>query len=75
MAKILLRVQTSSGENMPIAFTLRDRLFRVKAMLDHWQGSDHAYYKIIADDGNLYVLRHDLEENEWEMVLMEAPLP
>lgn len=78
MVKILLSVETSSGtagNGAPVAFALRDRIFKVREIVDHWDGIDHAYYKVIADDGNLYVIRHDLEENQWEMMLMEATAP
>ncbi|HEY6871412.1 MAG TPA: hypothetical protein VI298_01665 [Geobacteraceae bacterium] len=72
MAKIRLTVKISPADSVPHSFTLRDREFSVRAVLDRWEGADHAYYKLIADDGNLYVIRRDREDNEWEMVLMEA---
>lgn len=72
MAKIRLNVEITSSDGIPVSFALGERTFAVRAMLDRWEGADHAYFKLIADDGNLYVLRHDLTENEWEMVLMEA---
>lgn len=71
MAKIRLNIELTD-DGIPVRFTLRDRKFAVRALLDRWQGTGHAYFKLVADDGNLYVIRHDLEENEWEMVLMEA---
>jgi hypothetical protein len=76
--KILLKVETFSqaaGDGAPTSFTLRDRRFRIRGIVDQWHGADHVYFKLVADDGNLYVIRHNLEENEWEMVLMEALSP
>ncbi len=72
MTKIRLNVETSPGDGIPVSFAMRERIFTIRAVLDRWEGADHAYYKVIASDGNLYVIRHDLEDNEWEMVLMEA---
>ena len=40
--------------------------------MDRWHGANHAYFKLIADDGNLYVIRHDAETNTWEMVMSET---
>lgn len=77
MAKILL-VETSAGgagAGLPLSFTLLERKFMVRELLDSWHGVDHAYFKLVADDGNLYVLRHDLERDEWEMVLTETIPP
>jgi len=71
MTKIRLNIELSS-DGVPVSFALRERIFTVRAVLDRWFGADHAYFKLIASDGNLYVIRHDLEDNEWEMVLMEA---
>ena len=75
MVRIQIRVQTSvrQGELLiPVSFALRDRSFRILEVADRWHGADHAYYRIIADDGNLYVIRHDLDEDEWELVQMEV---
>lgn len=74
MAKIYVELTEPDGEMSatPAAFTLLGRTFRVREVVDQWWGSDHSYCKLIADDGNIYVIRHDLESDCWEMVLMEA---
>jgi hypothetical protein len=72
---IRIKVQTSSIQGVlekPVSFTLRDRTFQITEVVDIWRGADHAYYKIIADDGNLYVVKHDLDTNSWELVQMEV---
>ena len=71
MAKIRVNIELSS-DGIPVSFSLRERIFTVRAVLDRWGGVDHAYFKLTASDGNLYVIRHDREDNEWEMVLMEV---
>jgi len=76
MVKITLQVKTYSGykaDERPVSFTLINRTFQVREIVDQWYGIDHAYYKLIADDSNLYILRHDKGADEWELVLMEAP--
>lgn len=75
MAKIFVQVQAYAdheGGEQPASFTLLDRVFQVRAIIDQWYGTDHLYFKVRADDGNLYLLRHDLEGDEWELVMMET---
>ena len=71
-----VKVESYAGykaDERPAAFTLGTRKFLVRAIVDRWYGEDHSYFKLIADDGNLYVIRHDRTKDEWELVLMEAP--
>lgn len=77
MNRILLKVETYSGykaDERPVSFTLKDKTFHVAEILDRWYGTDHAYFNVVADDGNTYRIRHDLELGEWELVQMEAVL-
>ncbi|MCL5005494.1 MAG: hypothetical protein M1404_03085 [Acidobacteria bacterium] len=41
------------------------RTFEVEAVLDQWYGLGYRCFKVRADDGNLYVLRHDETEDFW----------
>ncbi len=73
MAKIT--VESYSGyraDERPTAFTLGTRSIQVAEVVDRWYGEDHSYFKLIADDGNLYVIRHDRAADAWELVLMEV---
>lgn len=72
---IRLTVRTYSGykaDERPVSFTFGEKTCDVVEIIDRWYGLDHAYFKLRASDGNLYVLRHHLEDEEWEMVMMEA---
>jgi hypothetical protein len=60
------------GDERPTAFTLAGRTFQVREIADRWYGVDHAYFKLIADDGNLYVIRHDAGTDAWELILTET---
>jgi hypothetical protein len=31
----------------------------MEGVLDQWFGPDHVFFKLRADDGNVYVLRHE----------------
>lgn len=73
--RMRLTVRTYSGykaDERPISFTFGEKTCDVVEIADRWYGLDHAYFKLLASDGNLYVLRHHLEDGEWEMVMMEA---
>ena len=47
------------GEQEPRAFTLGERRFEVLEILDRWLAPDHRYFKVRADDGRVFILRHD----------------
>lgn len=75
MVKIIVTVTFSSGGDgnaLPEAFTLGDHTFQVSKVIDGWFGADHTYVKLVASDGGIYILRHDLIADEWEIVLIES---
>jgi len=75
MARIDIKVQTYSGykaDERPVSFTIINRTFQVREIVDQWYGTDHVYYKLIADDSCIYIIRHDMEADQWEVVMMEA---
>jgi hypothetical protein len=58
------------GEEEPRAFTLGETRFAVVDILDRWAGPDHRYFKVRADDGRTFVLRHDTAGHKWELAAM-----
>ena len=65
-----VKVEAYSGyraEERPQRFTLQDRAFEVQEILDRWYGPDHAYFKVRADDANIYLLKYNSEEDEWSL--------
>jgi hypothetical protein len=44
--------------------------FRLEEVLDQWYGPEHVFFKTRADDGNLYILRHETSvlDRDWELV-------
>ncbi|HEY3309252.1 MAG TPA: hypothetical protein VGJ93_12420 [Desulfuromonadaceae bacterium] len=75
MAVIQLQVQTYSGyqaDERPTSFVLGGRTFQVEDIIDQWYGEDHAYFKLMADDGNLYIIRHDNALDLWELTMTET---
>jgi hypothetical protein len=67
---VRLRVECYSGrkaDERPVRFYLGERLRIVEAILDQWYGPDSNFFKVRADDGNLYILRKSTAsaEQEW----------
>jgi hypothetical protein len=57
------------GDERPVRFKLRDRDYMVEEVLDHWDGSDGTFFKVLADDRNLYILRRRTASraDEWSL--------
>ena len=56
-----LHIQCYAGRKAnerPLRFTLNDHEYLVEEVIDQWYGPEHAFFKLRADDGNLYILRH-----------------
>lgn len=63
---------TLQGDEEPVAFLLGSRRVCVLEVLDRWLSTEQSYYKILADDGALYILRREMATGDWEMTLFRA---
>lgn len=68
-----LEVDCYSGrkaDERPVRFRLDGHQYQVEEVLDQWYGLHDAFYKVRADDGNLYILRRDTStpEGSWYLV-------
>lgn len=73
MASMRLEVTTYSGhcaDERPVSFRLDSKDYAVKEVLDRWYEPDAVFYKLRADDGNLYILRQQTSTPEgiWELI-------
>ena len=59
------------GEVTPRSFTLEGRKLHVSEVVDRWYSETHSYFRVHASDGQRYVLRFDLDEDSWELVMQE----
>ena len=67
---MILRVQCYSGrkaDERPMRFELGGREYGVEEVLDRWYGPESTFFKLRADDGNLYILRHHEATDEWTL--------
>jgi len=60
------------GEETPQRFYIGDRRIEVARVVDRWLAPDHRYFKIKGDDGDLYIIRHDVINQGWELTLYES---
>lgn len=59
------------GEETPRGFRFGSRNIEVVRVLDRWLAPDHRYFKIEGGDGATYILRHDVNDQRWELTLYE----
>jgi hypothetical protein len=67
-----VRVECYAGykaDQRPLRFTLGEREYRVEEVVDQWYSPEATWFRVRADDGNLYVLRHseDPLEDLWTL--------
>jgi hypothetical protein len=55
------------ADERPLRFAIRSRLFDVCAIDGQWYSPDATYFRVLADDGNFYVLRHDEGQDSWTL--------
>jgi hypothetical protein len=68
-----LQVDCYSGyaaDERPIRFRLDGRLYCVDAVLDRWYEPQSTYFRLRADDGNVYILRQrtSTPAGEWDLI-------
>jgi hypothetical protein len=59
------------GEETPRRFSLGGRMIEVAEVLDSWLAPDHRYFKVKGDTGAVYILRHDVPGDCWELTLYD----
>jgi hypothetical protein len=65
-----LQVRCYAGrkaDERPVWFQLGEREHVVDDILDQWYGPNETFYKVRADDGNLYILKHTTAADEWTL--------
>jgi len=60
------------GQETPRAFTLDGSRRTVTEIVTSWYTETHCYFRVEADDGQRYVLRYDLDNLIWELVMGET---
>jgi hypothetical protein len=68
-----LQVESYSGykgEQRPLLFRIDDHEYRVEEVLDQWYSPEDTWFKVRANDGNVYILRHNTStpDGAWDLV-------
>ena len=62
-----------SGAEKLRRFRFDDRVVEVTDNVDQWHGADYRYVKVRGSDGDVYILRHDDLQANWELTLYQRP--
>ena len=60
------------GEAEPRYLTLGDKRRGVRDVVDRWYAPEYRYFKLLADDGAVYIVRNDVAGEDWELVMYEV---
>jgi len=56
------------GEETPRKIWLGSRKVEVSEIQDRWLAPDYRYFKLAGDDDSVYIIRHNMESLEWELI-------
>ena len=65
-----IRVECYAGwrtDERPLRFVIRGRKFEVRELDGQWYSPEASYFRVQADDGNYYVLRHHEAQDLWTL--------
>ncbi len=65
-----VEVEAYSGhkaDERPTRFRLGQRWLAVVDVVDRWYDPDAIYFRVRAEDGDLYILRHDERADAWTL--------
>ncbi|MBL7177741.1 MAG: hypothetical protein ISS66_18120 [Desulfobacteraceae bacterium] len=61
----------------PISFTVDNRKVEVRDIIDRWSDAEHDNFKVLADDGKIYLLRWQRTSDLWflEKIIDRMEMP
>ena len=65
------KLQTKEG---PVAFQVCDRRYRIKEIVDRWYGVGEVFFKVEADDNNIYLLKYEEGQGCWDLIFYQNPV-
>ena len=72
----LVRVECYSGyraDERPVRLHLGERAMEVMAVEDRWYSPGATYFRVLVDDGDRYMVRHEEAQDVWSLVGYRAP--
>lgn len=59
------------GEETPRRFSIGERSIEIVEIIDRWLAPDHRYFKVKGDDGDRYIVRHEVRTDTWELTVYQ----
>lgn len=60
------------ADERPLRFSMGEHAYVVERVDDKWYSPDATYFRVTANDGNVYVLRHDEAKDVWDIEAFRA---
>lgn len=70
-----IRVECYAGykaDERPVRFCAGENTYAVESVDDKWYSPDATFFRVTANDGNVYVLRHDHANDRWTLEAFRA---
>ncbi len=67
---LVIRVECYAGHKgneRPTCLWVRGEKKVVENIIDRWAGEDHDYFKLLADDRKVYLIRYDRRADFWTL--------
>jgi hypothetical protein len=64
----VIEVQCYAGyraDERPRSFILNERTHIIEHIIDRWRSPEFEFFKVAADDGKVYLLKHDMRQHAW----------
>ena len=66
----VIHVSCYSGyraDERPVNFSLRGRKLEVEEIIDRWYGPHNSFFKVLADDKKVYLIKYDQDDDLWTL--------
>lgn len=60
------------ADEEPRRFNIGKREILIDEVIDRWLDPGHRYFKVRGHDGGIYLLRHDTDDNSWELTMYNS---
>lgn len=73
-----IEVECYSGyraEERPRLLLIDGRSVEAADIVDRWRTPEHRYFKVLGNDGRLYLIRHPVAGNGWELISINGRPP
>jgi hypothetical protein len=75
MAEQFVRVECYSGykaEERPVRILFEGHTLEIVEVEDRWYSPGATYFRVLAESGDLYILRHDDAQDVWSLTAYRA---